>query len=486
MRLCWHCCCRGCGGSGADTIEGGAGDDVLNGGDGIDTVSYASSTFGVTVHLDNPTPQNTVQQGVDTISGFENILGSSQADSLWGDAGNNVINGGAGFDFIVGGGGTNTLIGGDGGDTYIVQGLNDVVTEAVGGGYDFVLAQTNFTLAAGSEVEALVVDTTTGITLSGNDFQQVISGNAGNDTLSGGGGDDLIISGAGSNILIGGSGGDYYYTQGVNDVVTEAAGGGFDVVFAGGNLTLAAGSEVEVIFVNTASGVTIIGSDSQQTLIGNAGNDTLSGGGGNDVLISGAGTNTLIGGADSDFYYTQGVNDVVTEAAGGGFDVVVTSGDLTLAAGSEVEVIFVGALAGVTITGSDSAQTILGSSGDDRFIGGLGVDALTGSGGADTYVLRNTFDDRDFITDFATGTDKLEISASLFGGGLTAGSLSASQFLSGAGVDAATTADQRFIYNSSTGNLWFDADGSGTGASTIFANLLSTPPLTAADFLIAA
>ena len=381
------------GSAGDDTIEGGAGNDILSGGSGIDTVSYAGSTFGVTVHLDNPTAQNTVQQGIDTISGFENILGSSQADSLWGDAGNNVINGGAGFDYIVSGGGTNALIGGDGGDTYVVQGVNDVVTEAVGGGYDVVLAQTNLMLAAGSEVEALAVNTTAGITLTGNEFQQTLSGNVGNDTLNGGGGNDLLISGAGTNTLVGGSGSDIYYSQGVNDIVTELAGGGFDVVLAAGNLTLAAGSEVEVIAVDTTSGVTIVGSDTNQTILGGAGND--------------------------------------------------------------------------------------------RFIGGLGNDSLTGSGGADTFVLRNTFADRDFIADFVSGTDKLEISAALFGGGLAAGVLSGAQFLSGAGAVSATTAAQRFIYNSSTGNLLFDADGNGAGAAVLFANLSSIPTLTAADFLIA-
>jgi len=36
---------------------------------------------------------------------------------------------------------------------------------------------------------------------------------------------------------------------------------------------------------------------------------------------------------------------------------------------------------------------------------------------------------------------------------------------------AATTASQRFIYNLTTGDLRFDADGNGVGASTLVANL---------------
>jgi Ca2+-binding RTX toxin-like protein len=379
---------------GNDTFEGGDGDDILNGGAGTDTVSYANSLFGVTVHLDDTARQNTVQQGFDTITGFENILGSSSHDMLFGNNANNDIRGGAGFDTIMGGGGTNTLIGGADGDTYFVQGFNDIVVEDVGGGYDVVLSQVNFTLVTLSEVEALAVNTTSGIALTGNEFQQTLTGNVGDDILSGGGGNDLIISGAGTNTLIGGTGADIYFAQGLNDVVTEDAGGGFDVVLAGGNLTLAAGSEVEVIAVNTTNGVTIIGSDTN--------------------------------------------------------------------------------------------QTIQGAGGNDRFVGGLGNDTLTGSGGADTFVLFNTFADRDFVTDFVSGTDKLEISAALFGGGLSAGVLSGAQFFSGAGAVSATSAAQRFIYNSSTGNLLFDADGNGAGAAVLFANLSSIPTLTAADFLIAA
>jgi VCBS repeat-containing protein len=380
-------------GNGLDNvIEGGAGNDILDGGAGNDTVSYAHSTFGVTVHLDNPTPQDTVQQGIDTLVGFENILGSNAADSLWGDGGDNIINGGAGFDFIVGGGGSNTLIGGTDGDIYIVQGVNDAVVENEGGGYDIVLAQTDFTLAQGSEVEALAVISGTGITLTGNDMQQVLTGGAGDDTINALGGNDLIISGGGTNILVGGNGDDIYYAQGVNDIVTEGSEGGFDVVLAGGNLTLASNSAVEVIAVNTASGVTIVGSDTN--------------------------------------------------------------------------------------------QTIQGGSGNDRFVGGLGNDVITGSGGADTFVLRNTFVDRDFITDFTSGTDKIEIDAGLFGGGLSAGGLTAAQFLSGAGVTMATTADQRFIYDSATGNLYFDADGNGAAASVLMSNLTNVGALTASDFVI--
>ena len=53
-------------------------------------------------------------------------------------------------------------------------------------------------------------------------------------------------------------------------------------------------------------------------------------------------------------------------------------------------------------------------------------------------MLGTTFADRDFIRDFASSIDTLENSDSLFGGGLAAGTPSASQFLSGASRTLAT------------------------------------------------
>ena len=65
-----------------DTLEGNAGNNLLVGGLGIDTVSYANATSGangqgVTVNLALTSAQNTIRAGTDTLSGFENLTGSS-------------------------------------------------------------------------------------------------------------------------------------------------------------------------------------------------------------------------------------------------------------------------------------------------------------------------------------------------------------------------------------------------------------------------
>ena len=60
------------------------------------------------------------------------------------------------------------MAGGAGNDTCFVDNAGDVVTENVGGGTDTLWASVSYALAAGSEVENLRVNATTGLTLTGN------------------------------------------------------------------------------------------------------------------------------------------------------------------------------------------------------------------------------------------------------------------------------------------------------------------------------
>ena len=113
------------GGAGNDFIDGGAGDDVLKGGAGIDTVSYESASAGVTVSLATTKGQNTGGAGRDSIAGFENISGSTLADTLGGDGMANRISGNAGNDVLIGRGGADVLVGGSGADVFKYTALAD-------------------------------------------------------------------------------------------------------------------------------------------------------------------------------------------------------------------------------------------------------------------------------------------------------------------------------------------------------------------------
>ena len=93
---------------------------------GLDTVSYEWSDAGVTVDLSGA--RQTASGGHaqnDTISGFENVIGSEYADDLTGDSGPNELQGLGGGDELTGGAGADTLNGGAGADKLTGDGGTD-------------------------------------------------------------------------------------------------------------------------------------------------------------------------------------------------------------------------------------------------------------------------------------------------------------------------------------------------------------------------
>jgi len=160
-----------------------------------------------------------------------------------------------------------------------------------------------------------------------------------------------------------------------------------------------------------------------------------------------------------------GITTNVSYNVGSSGSATVTIGDINGGSGNDV------------LTGADGNDTLTGGSGNDTLTGGLGV--------SDVYVYNASTEGIDVIKDFVAGADFLRISAAGFGGGLVAGSaLLGTQFLSGSGVTAAATADQRFLYDMTTGTLRFDVDGTGGTASQTLAILTGAPSITTSNFTI--
>ena len=120
------------GSSYADTIEGNGGDNLLSGGGGIDTLSYTHAASAVTVNLSTTVAQATGGAGIDTVTAFENLTGSAFNDSLTGSGGANVLNGGDGNDTMDGGLGADKLLGGNGDDHLLGGTGNDSLTGGSG------------------------------------------------------------------------------------------------------------------------------------------------------------------------------------------------------------------------------------------------------------------------------------------------------------------------------------------------------------------
>jgi Ca2+-binding RTX toxin-like protein len=147
--------------------------------------------------------------------------------------------------------------------------------------------------------------------------------------------------------------------------------------------------------------------------------------------------------------------------------------------GNALDNIITGNIGSNSLSGGDGNDSLIGEAGNDILNGGVGIDTLTGGAGADIFrfdSVLNGVTNADRITDFsltasATTTDSFQLEntgAGLFTALTTTGTLEASAFVSG---PAFTNAAERIRYESTTGSLFYDADGNGAEASVLFANL---------------
>ena len=125
-------------------------------------------------------------------------------------------------------------------------------------------------------------------------------------------------------------------------------------------------------------------------------------------------------------------------------------------------------------------DTLFGGAGDDFLSGGLGDDELTDGSGADRFVFDSPDDGVDSITDFSVGNDTLVFSAAGFDN-LVKGMVESEQFVLGA---RATTVEHRFIYDRSSGDLFFDSDGIGNNQQVQIAQLGAGSALSNDDLLV--
>jgi len=454
------------GGEGGDTMIGLGGNDwyfVIDGADvvleavggGTDRI-FASTSYILAAGVEVEMMTTYLNVGTKAI----NLTGNAFTQAIYGNAGVNQLNGGGGAD---------SLVGLDGNDSYVIVDGREVVFETAGaaGGYDRLFTAVDYRLRAGSAVEEISTDFQAGtaaIDITGNEFRQSILGNAGANILDGGGGGDHMY---------GFQGDDWYFVRHADDRVHEGAGG-TDRVFASVSHVLSSGAEIEMLTTTNHGGtdaINLTGNGFAQAIYGNAGNNQLNSGGGAD---------SLVGLAGNDWYYLIDGQETIFESVGGGSDRILTAADYRLRAGAEVEMITTNSnpgVAAIDLTGNEFAQAIYGNAGANILDGGAGKDVLVGNGGADIFLFStalNTAPGTAFGALAATANvdqihgftfdDKIGLDAARFG--LTPGALPAGAFVTGT---AAADANDRIIYDPTTGALMFDADGNGAAAAQLFA-----------------
>lgn len=356
-------------------------------------------------------------------------------------------------------------------------------------------------LLVGTRLADTLVGTQIANTLLGLEGNDTLDGKAGADSLVGGVGNDTLIGGLGSDVLLGGAGNDSYYIDVLTDQVTELAGEGTDIInvqisTAGAVYTL--GAEVEDGIVRGTAAVHLTGNTLRNVLTGNGASNELQGLGGNDTLNGGGGADTLVGGAGNDLYFVDNPLDQITELSGAGQGIDAVRA--TLAAGSTFVLagnVENGSLLGTTaahltgnasanvLTGNTGANTLSGLAGNDTLNGGAGQDRLEGGSGADTFRFANAVGtaNRDVVADFSAVDDTLQLENAVFTKLTTVGALGAQFFVANA-TGTAQDADDYIVYNTTTGALFYDANGSVAGAGVQFATLSGAPGITAADIAV--
>ncbi|MEO0030761.1 MAG: hypothetical protein RIS94_519 [Pseudomonadota bacterium] len=500
---------------GDDTLDGGAGADTLVGGFGDDTYVVDDAGDVVTELAGQGT--DTVRSAITYVLGeaLENlVLTGAAAIDATGNAFDNRITGNAAANVIDGDAGADIMTGGRGNDTYVVDDAGDVVVEAANGGIDTVRASVSVTLSG--SVENLMLTGNGSISGTGNALANSITGTAARNVIDGA---------AGRDFLDGGEGGDLYLIAMVGDhpggEFTDTGASGIDevriTIVGAGGVGLHAGDlgiERVVIGTGTAAEADRSGTDAINVnastvrngleILGNAGANKIKGTAYADIIDGGAGADIMSGGKGSDIYYVDDSADKVTEGTGGGLDHVFASQSFRLAGNVEwLTLTGAGAINGTgnsganTLEGNDGANVLDGDRGNDilsggggadLLVGGLGLDTLTGGAGADRFRFNKPVSGTDRIVDFSHAEgDVLELNKAGFTKlGAATGALSADQFWSGAGVQGAHDAGDRIIYDTDSGSIWYDADGTGRAVATLIAVMEGAPALAATDFLIVA
>lgn len=396
--------------------------------------------------------------------GDDTVIGGLANDFLVGGAGNDRLVGVNGNDSFIGGGGDDTIVGGaaanvathnvttDGADQVDLGGGGDVMNVNANAPGQVRLTFTSAEVGNGSQTDSNTMPNQDGglaVRMQAEDGSGALAGPITRV------GDEAITFVAGTGV-----------TFDVRDLVSGVA----------------RGDQFEVVMLGTQDGERMTALQTERPYYINAGqgDDTLVGGDDNDFLVGGAGADRMVGGLGNDSYIVDNAGDRVVERAGGGTDTVLTGLDYRI--GREIENLTLTGTADVDGTGNRLDNVVTGNVGANVLDGGLGSDTLTGGAGADTFAFTTALgaDNVDVVTDFSVADDTLGLSSAIFAE-LGLGRIDRSELSFGKARDES----DRIIYDRKTGELFYDADGSGSGSDAVlFARLEAGLALTTDDFLV--
>ncbi len=332
-------------------------------------------------------------------------------------------------------------------------------------------------------------------TVLGSDGVDYVTMRLGDDVVYGHGGNDLLIGHGGADYLDGGDGDDIFiiggFGSGVQGTTSKADDGNPEWIATGDKHDVIIGGDgTDTLRITTG-----IGADNKTNgtvLLNDANFQEME-------VVQVGGT---VGRLNVENTALQLLNDHFYFAANG------TVADLSNTLGNNggtinnVVVDASGVTAnGLTFEGNANEQTFIGTTQDDRLIGNSGNDTLTGGAGADTFVFGQVWQQivtgpsdkvqtyvntgfditgTDTITDFLSGTDKIELNTDQFA---SLAGFTAANFVIGAGA-VATAANHYLIFDTNTNTLTYDANGNGSGGEFDIAVLTGVTSLDFNDIVV--
>ena len=394
------------------------------------------------------------------VSGGVTLTGTANADTLTGGTGNDTLSGLGGNDNLTGGAGNDSMTGGAGADTFIVDSGIDTITDLSG-------------------------------TTTSADILRVSAGATANATVT------ATFSGE-VDVAAGGSANITVQTTGTSFTLTNASKvDGTVIIDSARNVDLSAatGSSGFTINETNASNTarTVVGSANGDVINvdsgGNTVTNTITGGGGNDtfhiiagthtisdlsasdvlVVDSGAAANATVSAAYTATSESSNTGTAVLTDAGFNVDlsaITTTTNGFTVT-NTGAAATLTGSAGADSLTGGTGADTLIGGAGNDTLAGAAGADTLTGGTGADTFVMTaqtltiggsgtaGTISGYDVITDFAAGTDHIQLPVTIVVATNTSGTNGGDSTLQVAtGVVLGSHAISNGIISFSTGNTY--------------------------------
>lgn len=356
------------------------------------------SNLGITLRLGSGVGTITVS-GAAPINVNDSAAGAStEANTITGGAGNNVITVSGGVDAVNGGLGVDRL----------------VVNYGAAGGAVTGDSTSNFTDAGGGRTVTITNGTFEHFTIYTGNFADTITTGAGNDNIYVHNGANTVTAGGGANTITGGSGADTFtalgggnYMDGGNGANVMTSGAGNDTILSGnGADTIVSGGGKDKITVRGGADSVSAGAQDDQLVVYYAAVQTN---------VAGTMSGSLAAGYTGHFADQAGsrVNFSLVES----FIITTGSGTDTIATGAGADQIK-GLAGSDVLSGLAGNDTLWGGDGNDVLNGGAGRDILIGGAGADDFVFLATSDSapststRDAISNgFSRGADDIVVSS---------------------------------------------------------------------------